>query len=206
MRMPYVLVTSIFTLATGVATLAPTALAGSYSPTCSAASTTVIDGSSQTFTIRGSCTSFSWGHGGSTSTSDYTVTLDGNPVTRDTVTSAPSGSTVVLTYSGPSGVLGRANIIFNPGPGQEVYLINVGTGGGGSSSDSSSAPTPVMQQFGKPASSTCDAVAPESLNWSGVESGGWGESWAEWMNGGNGGAVCTRTLIYSTAQSRWIVG
>ena len=40
----------------------------------------------------------------------------------------------------------------------------------------------------------------------GVTSGGWGESWAQWMNGGTGGAVCTRTLVYSTAQSRWVVG
>lgn len=74
-------------------------------------------------------------------------------------------------------------------------------------SDSTSlSPAPVLQQFGRPASGTCDGLAPESLNWSGVESGGWGESWAEWMNGGNGGAVCTRTLVYSTAQSKWVVG
>jgi hypothetical protein len=39
-----------------------------------------------------------------------------------------------------------------------------------------------------------------------VSSGGWGESWAQWMNAGQGGAVCTRTLFYSAAQSRWIVG
>lgn len=67
-------------------------------------------------------------------------------------------------------------------------------------------PSPVVQQFGKPASGTCDAAAPASLNWSGVASGGWGESWAQWMNSGKGGAVCTRTLVYSTSQSRWIVG
>ena len=67
-------------------------------------------------------------------------------------------------------------------------------------------PEPVLQQFGKTVAGTCAATAPESLNWAGVSSGGWGESWAQWVNGGNGGAVCTRTLIYSTAQSRWIVG
>ena len=67
-------------------------------------------------------------------------------------------------------------------------------------------PPPVLQQFGKPASAPCDAAAPATLNWGGAGSGGWGESWAQWMNGGNGGAVCTRTLVYSTAQARWIVG
>jgi hypothetical protein len=66
-------------------------------------------------------------------------------------------------------------------------------------------PEPVLQQFGKTAAGTCLETAPESLNWAGVSSDGWGESWAQWVNGGNGGAVCTRTLIYSTAQSRWIV-
>ena len=66
-------------------------------------------------------------------------------------------------------------------------------------------PTPLIQQFGRPAFGTCDAAAPEDLDWSGIPSGGWGESWAQWMNGGTGGAVCTRTLTYSTAQSRWVV-
>jgi hypothetical protein len=55
------------------------------------------------------------------------------------------------------------------------------------------------------AAGACAETAPESLNWAAVTSGGWGESWAQWMNAGSGGAVCTRTLVYSTAQSRWIV-
>jgi len=86
--------------------------------------------------------------------------------------------------------------------------ISANGGGGGSSSGSASTsgPAPIFQQFGKPSAGTCDAVAPASLNWSGVSSGGWSESWAEWMNGGLGGAVCTRTLVYSTSQSKWIVG
>lgn len=88
-----------------------------------------------------------------------------------------------------------------------VTLIYSGGGGGTSSSSSSaSTPGPVFQQFGRPASGTCASAASESLNWSGVANDGWGESWAQWMNGGNGGAVCTRTLVYSTAQSRWVIG
>lgn len=81
-----------------------------------------------------------------------------------------------------------------------------GPSGGDRSSSSASSPPSVIQEFGKPAAGTCDAAEPAGLNWAGVTSGSWGESWAQWMNGGNGGAVCTRTLIYSTAQSRWIVG
>jgi hypothetical protein len=83
-----------------------------------------------------------------------------------------------------------------------------GSGGGGSSESTTSlsTPSPIFQQFGKPTTGACDAAAPATLNWSGVASGGWGESWAQWMNNGRGGAVCTRTLVYSTNQSKWIVG
>lgn len=73
------------------------------------------------------------------------------------------------------------------------------------SSSGSFTPSPLFQQFGKPLTGTCDAAAPVTLNWSSVSSGGWSESWAQWVNNGNGGAVCTRTLSYSTTQSRWVV-
>jgi hypothetical protein len=66
-------------------------------------------------------------------------------------------------------------------------------------------PDPILQQFGKPASGTCTDTAPPHTQLPGAPSGGWGESWAQWANDGNGGAVCTRTLIYRTALSRWIV-
>ncbi len=35
---------------------------------------------------------------------------------------------------------------------------------------------------------------------------GWSESWETWMNGGTGGAVCTRTLACSTSQGAWDLG
>ena len=73
-------------------------------------------------------------------------------------------------------------------------------------SRSDATPPPVLQQFGMPSSGTCDASAPVMLNWGGAGSGGWGNSWAQWANGGRGGAVCTRTLVYSNSSSRWIVG
>ena len=59
---------------------------------------------------------------------------------------------------------------------------------------------------GSSVTGTCDEAQPEGLNLAGVTNGGWGISWAQWMNGGTGGAVCTRTLIYSTDQSKWVVG
>lgn len=75
------------------------------------------------------------------------------------------------------------------------------------SSSSASVPNlaPVLQQFGKPLSGTCEEAAPLSLNWGGAEGGGWGESWEQWMNDGEGGSVCTRTLVYSNALGHWVV-
>ena len=86
-------------------------------------------------------------------------------------------------------------------------VFTIGSSGGTSSDSSTSTstlPAPIVQQFTKPVTGTCVDAAPTSLNWSGVSSGGWGESWAQWPNGGNGGPVCTRTLTYSTSLSTWM--
>ncbi len=73
-------------------------------------------------------------------------------------------------------------------------------------SDGGIGPAPEIQQFGKPSSGNCDSSETTNLNWAGVSGGGWDESWAQCMNGGLGGTVCTRTLVYSTSNSKWIVG
>ena len=75
-----------------------------------------------------------------------------------------------------------------------------------SSTSISSGPAAVTQQFGKPFQATCEAAQTEGLNWGGAESGGWGDSWAQWMNEGSGGFICTRTLIYSNSLGHWVVG
>ena len=87
-----------------------------------------------------------------------------------------------------------------------TFATYVLTSSSSSSSVPATGPADVTQQFGRPIADTCNDAAPESMNWSGVSSSGWGESWAQWINGGSGGPVCTRTLVYSTAQSKWIVG
>ena len=66
-------------------------------------------------------------------------------------------------------------------------------------------PDPVFQEFGKPTVGSCAALAPASLNWGGVSHGGWGESWSQWMHDGKGGAVCSRTLVYSREREAWFV-
>ena len=118
-------------------------------------------------------------------------TIAGNGSANYSVTSASGGSIRVEDND----LLSGCNT--------QSATLTVNAGGGGSSADSSSGPEAAMQQFGKPDSMTCNEAQPEGLNWSGVPSGGWGESWAQWMNGGNGGTVCTRTLSY--VGSGWTV-
>ena len=67
------------------------------------------------------------------------------------------------------------------------------------------APPPVIQQVALTPGGTCADIAVD-LNWAGVASGGWGTSWAQWPNGGTGGPVCSRMLVYSLSLGRWTLG
>lgn len=87
-----------------------------------------------------------------------------------------------------------------------VTVSGTGGGGGGSSSSSSTvpaAPADLLQQVGVPADGSCASITDTSLNWAGVASGGWGISWAQWMNGGKGGGVCSRALFYNLNLAKW---
>lgn len=88
---------------------------------------------------------------------------------------------------------------------EESWVITVTAPSSNTSpSTGSSAPTPVLQQFGKPMTGTCATAQPVNADWADVGTLGWGESWARWMNDGTGGFVCTRTLVYSASQARWV--
>lgn len=108
-----------------------------------------------------------------------------------TLVSLPAGTYNLGLAIGSSVTTSQANVVIG--------------GGGGSSSSSGSSPASVTQQFGKPASGTCDAAQPAGLDWAGVPSGGWAHSWSQWMNAGTGGFVCTRTLVYRTSQGTWVL-
>ncbi len=137
----------------------------------------------------------------------------GSPISLATVSSdfVPMGMNHSVTY-----VVGTqsADIFTKLGPTavSTVATFTSGGGGGGGGSAPSGGggiggplPAPVVQEFGKPAEVTCDAAAPEGLNWAGVPSGGWGVTWAQWLNEGKGGAVCSRTLAYSSNLGTWHV-
>jgi hypothetical protein len=162
-------------------------------PTVSPSSISVSSGS--TFTVLNS---------GSDELAIYATGF--TPATIDVAGSACVGVSPCTVAIGAT-VIFTVTAVGTVGVGGGTFTLVAGGGGGSSSSTTSgSAPAPVVQQFGMPATGTCDEAQPEGLNWSGVTNGGWGISWAQWMNGGTGGAVCTRTLIYSTDQSKWVVG
>jgi hypothetical protein len=143
--------------------------------------------------------------------SSATASTGGGSVTPNTSSGTtywqrPGPTIISFSITIASGVTGSFTISgsdADSAPPQVVATISIGSGGGGGSA-SSSTPAPITQQFGKPASGTCDAAQPSGLDWAGVASGGWANSWAQWMNSGNGGFVCTRTLVYSTTQSKWV--
>jgi len=105
------------------------------------------------------------------------------------------------------------NILRNEGTGfvsKREFDVKYSSGGGGggqsgSSDSGGSAPASEIQQFGLPASGNCEDGVTEAMNWSGIGMDGWGVSWAQWMNAGAGGAVCTRTVVYDTSTAKWTV-
>jgi hypothetical protein len=114
-----------------------------------------------------------------------------------------SSATITATSSGSVSIQGAGaqaggNCLFS----SRNLGLSLGSGG---SSSIASIPAPVVQQYGKPASGTCDAAQPAGLDWAGVASGGWANSWSQWLNSGSGGFVCTRTLVYSATQAKWVV-
>lgn len=162
------------------------AIVGTYTTNCSASSGTVTNSITanvgDTFTVTNN-----FGN-------DCTV------ITGPGVSGASSipGYSSTRTYT----VLGTGTMLVNSYSSTRM-TINVSVAAPPTSTEQ--APPPVIQQFGLLVGGSCSS-AENSLNWAGVPSGGWANSWSQWMNSGNGGSVCTRTLIYSTTQSKWILG
>jgi len=134
------------------------------------------------------------------------LTLPSGSTASTSVNPLANAASTTITSTAPGSIQVRGSGVGADPCGLSNQFLSLDVPGGSDTSTSASGPAPVVQQFGKPASGSCDAAAPETLNWSGVASGGWGESWAEWMNGGNGGAACTRTLVYSDNLGSWTVG
>jgi hypothetical protein len=107
--------------------------------------------------------------------------------TPDPITFTITGpGTVSFTVSGPASILTPLEL---------TITISVLAG---------DPPPDVMQQVGAPSTGTCATFSDWTLNWAGAPSGGWGTSWAQWVNDGRGGVVCARSL-YWQPSGRWSV-
>lgn len=201
---------SLVLAATGLIATAAPAQAATVSINCSSSGTASATGSTITVNFTG-CTDFKWVWG-SAGTASMAFVFD-----PGSYTSAPgpglgpaslsvfaSGATSFTATISGSPRIARFTLTDGSGNSQ-VVTLSPEPAGGGSSSSAGDSPSPVLQQFGRPAIGTCQAGASKELNWAGVADGGWGETWAEWMNNGKGGAVCSRTLLFSPSQSMWIV-
>ena len=165
---------------------------GPYSLTLSSTSVSLSSGDTFTLTNNSGTTMNVTLPNGSTFATGTSPLLD---TASATITTTASGSVFIQGAGAQAG----GNCLFSS------RNLSLSIPGGGGSSSSSNTPAPATQQFGKPASGTCDAAQPAGLDWAGVPSGGWANSWAEWMNSGTGGFVCTRTLVYSTALTTWVI-
>lgn len=167
---------------------------GTVNVTLALGATYTIENSDQTATCAVSST-------GSTLT--WVSSSVGDLPNPNPTTLSPSPNPPITTLTVTGIAPGLQSLAFTTSGGTVTYNFTVtGIAGG----DSSSAPAPILQEFGRPTSGTCDAAEPADLDWGGVPSGGWANSWSQWMNDGTGGAVCTRTLVYSNNLGTWTIG
>lgn len=124
---------------------------------------------------------------------DYVYTLDGSGTAVFTAaTTQPLGAFWVD--------LGRATGGLSPNDGYMVLQ-----GALPQAAVPVSGPADIIQQTGVPASGDCASVVDAEFAYGTTVSGGWGTSWARWINAGAGGAVCTRTLTYNESRTAWVI-
>ena len=119
------------------------------------------------------------------------ASLTGQPVT--TFAPATNGA----SGTGPSSIGGNGLVVIT------TLDISAPT-----SSIAILAPPPVpdqIQQIGRPSTGCATFISDAMLNWTGISGGGWGSSWAQWMNNGQGGDVCVRMLGYTVSTSKWFI-
>ena len=135
---------------------------------------------------------------------------NGDPCQRQTENCTIGNAAELLLYVLPD-ASGEPVKVYSPPNGEYGALISsdglfdISYSQETNSTTSDSGPDPVMQQFPIPETGTCNEAQPAGLNWGGASSGGWGESWARWVNEGQGGTVCTRTLAYNNSTATWQV-
>lgn len=192
-------------VAGATALLAPTAQAAvTATSTCAAPVNlyfTLAPGETFTLTVSGACTGLSPGEANTVPTTYGTTGTEAvlpprawqsvTPTVTAIYTARTCGPTITESLFTTSNIWTQANL-----GGYGLTTI---------AADCPSGPADVLQQVSPGADGTCSAIDASSLNIGGAGSGGWGRSWAQWVNDGRGGAVCTRTLTYSDDLGHYVV-
>lgn len=192
----------------GAATItAPAASAASATALCfgdESASFDLAAGETFTLTVSGACGWLAPGVGNFGSTTYGPVTGDESVLPSEWTEVAPP-VTAVFTQPAcgvPEATTDALYVAFdarpNPAVNLGLFALTYTPAACGSG------PADVIQQVGASPDGSC-TITDAALNIGGAESGGWGASWAQWMNEGKGGAVCTRTLTYSANSGHWVV-
>lgn len=133
---------------------------------------------------------------------------------------------VANTYLYPLDGSGTVTLQVDEAPLVGSYIVNLGNGQGTSpnifwgattgyvlnqgslpevSEAGAAGPGDVLQQVRVPSTGNCADVVDDGFRYGTTVTGGWGKSWAQWINPGVGGEVCTRTLTYSSSLRTWVV-
>lgn len=67
------------------------------------------------------------------------------------------------------------------------------------------APAPILQQLPANADGTCAGISDAAFAYGTGLTGGWHGAWAQWVNSGHGGLVCSRTMIFDSTANRWTI-
>lgn len=181
---------------------APSAMAGSATVTCGAPeSLSFFLGPAETFTlnISGACTELNPADNVGTLTYGVNGTEAPLPLYVFTTVTPP----VKVIYTQPA--CSEPQTLLDAVYFSDSSFTNNGVAAFDFIANPCSAPPDVLQQIGAPPNGDCAAVAPAPLNIGGSGPGGWGRSWAQWVNDGRGGAVCTRTLTYNNSVGHYTV-
>lgn len=122
----------------------------------------------------------------------FNYEIDGTSGIVTTADSRLSSAGTVFTIVGS----GTFNILRSP----NFTITVVATTPAASAAET---PSDLFQSVPLGGDSSCATVTRPDLDWSGVDSGNWTQSWAMWPNGGTGGPVCNRVLWFDSNSARW---
>lgn len=186
--------------------MAPAAFAESAtaSTDCSAAQSnwfTFNPGDTLTITTGGTCNQLAGGVP-TLGTITYGPTGTENSVALNDWSTITAGD--IAIYTAPSVACGASNVdgVYvqrsTTPANQSTYTV---TTNGAACAEG---PADVIQHVGLDPDGDC-VFDDSPHNIGGATTGGWGRSWAQWVNNGQGGAVCVRTLTYSANHGHFIV-